>query len=132
MKKLLFLLIVLLMMSGCDSSLGHLKTKEDETVIYNITNGFNVMDVLDVKDNVDVKTELDKENSELIITLTKGDKTETLYQKVEIQEPLALIEEENIVINAYDIDVFSLLSDVREGTDIAVELDEDTSELKVT
>lgn len=124
MKKILVVLFALMLcLSGCtEKKLASLIN--DDVAVYNVQNGFDADSILkDIKEGTEIETELDRENSELIITLTNGDKVETLTKKVEIQEPLSTVNDiGDEVINGYNFDVNEVVTDVKEGTDVNWEI----------
>lgn len=124
MKKFLVVLFILVLcLSGCaEKKLASLIN--DDVTVYNVQNGFDADSILkDIKEGTEIETKLDRENSELIITLTNGDKTETLIKKVEIQEPLSTVRDiGDEVINGYTFDVNEVVTDVKEGTEVNWEI----------
>lgn len=124
MKKILVVLFALVLcLSGCaEKKLASLIN--DDVAVYNVQNGFDADSILkDVQEGTVIETELDRENSELIITLTNGDKVETLTKKVEIQEPLSTVNDiGDEVINGYTFDVNEVVTDVKEGTEVNWEI----------
>ena len=124
MKKFLVVLFILVLcLSGCtEKKLASLIN--DDVAVYNVQNGFDADSILkDVQEGTVIETELDRENSELIITLTNGDKVETLTKKVEIQEPLSTVNDiGDEVINGYTFDVNEVVTDVKEGTEVNWEI----------
>ncbi|MDO4501467.1 MAG: hypothetical protein Q4B60_09400 [Erysipelotrichaceae bacterium] len=130
MKKLILLLLSLLLLSGC-TSLGKLEDKDSELTI-DIRDNFDPMTILkDVKEGTEATYELDEVNSKLIITLSNGDKTQTIEKDITIQYPLATFKEEDITIDVYlGYDINDLMN-VTEGTELSSELDQENSLLLV-
>lgn len=85
--KLLTLLIIgLIACTGCEAKPLAELTSEDYT--YDSTKAFNIDDILsNVSDDTKVDYLIDEDNSKVVITLTKGDKTETLEKDITISKP---------------------------------------------
>ena len=131
---LLFLLISLLLLTACDTKpLASLSIPEDEELTIDIRDEFDPNSIIkDVKEGSEVSYELDETNSKIIITITNGDKTETLEKTVNIQYPLGEFIEEDITIDTYTGYDIKDLVNVSEGTEITEELDEENGKLKIT
>lgn len=85
--KLLTLLIIgLIACTGCEAKPLAEVTSEDYT--YDSTKAFNIDDILsNVSEDTKVDYVIDEDNSKVVITLTKGDKTETLEKDITISKP---------------------------------------------
>lgn len=99
--------------------LGTLSVAQDSQVVYSMQNEFYYMSLIkDVEEGTEVTCTLDEENSKVIITLTKGDKTETIEKSVKIEYPLWEQPSEPIIIDTYTgYDINQLLT-LREGVQI--------------
>lgn len=130
MKRLLTLLLILAMVSGCSAK--PLAKLTEEAINIDITEDFDPASVLtDVQEGTDVSYELDEENSHLVITLTKDDKTETLETDVTITYPRFELPE-NITIDTYTGYDINGLVETEDGVEISSELNEETGELTIT
>lgn len=99
--------------------LGTLSVAQDAQVVYSMQNEFDYMSLIkDVEEGTEVSCTLDEENSKVIITLTKGNKTETIEKSVKIEYPLWEQPSEPIKIDTYTgYDINQLLI-LREGVQI--------------
>lgn len=130
MKKVLILLAIL-MLTGCSESIG--KVNVDEPITYKTNQDFVASDYVDLEEGSSVEYEIDKENSKVVFTITNGDETLVLEHPVVIQEPLAKFNcDDNLIINKNSFKPESILSDIKEGTDITYELTDTSVVLTLT
>lgn len=130
MKKILILLAIL-MLAGCSKSIG--KVNVDEPITYKTNQDFVASDYVDLEEGSSVEYEIDKENSKVIFTITNGDETLVLEHPVIIQEPLAKFNcDDNLIINKNNFNPESILSDIKDGTDITYELTDTSVVLTLT
>lgn len=107
------------LVSCTEKPLGTLSVAQDAQVVYSMQSEFDYMSLIkDVEEGTEVTCILDEENSKVIITLTKGDKTETIEKSVKIEYPLWEQPSEPIRIDTYTgYDINQLLI-LREGVQI--------------
>lgn len=130
MKKVLILLAIL-MLAGCSKSIG--KVNVDEPITYKTNQDFVASDYVDLEEGSSVEYEIDKENSKVVFTITNGDETLVLEHPVIIQEPLAKFNcDDNLIINKNHFDPETILSDIKDGTDITYELTDTSVVLTLT
>ena len=130
MKKFITLATILLLLTGCGTTLAKLNVPEDLTINY--YEEFDPSTVLEeVVEGTEVSYHLDEDNSKLIITLVNGDKEQTLETKVNIEHPL-VVPNEDITIDVYKgYDIKDLIT-VDEDTVIEESLDEEKGILTIT
>ena len=128
-KKLLCVCALSLLLTGC----GNLDTSnvaDGETVTIDATEKVNPKDYL--KD-LDKKATVDYEikDNEMVITVTKGDKTENINIPVEVNEPKASIDRHIEVDKYVGYDLEQYIHE-DEGVTHTTNFDEDTGKLSVT
>ena len=132
MKKILLIITVsfVFVLCACTASLAKVN-KEERAVEANAM--INIEDYLtNVEEGTEVTYVIDEEKSEVVFTLTNGDKTQTLTKKVTILEPLGVFNEKT-AINLYDGYVIEELLTLNDGVTIEEHtLDEETGLLKAT
>lgn len=124
MKRIISILFILLVLCGCTTP----KVTDGEVII-DLTQEFDVNTILEnVKEDTEVSYELDKENSKIIISLTRNDETETLEKEVTILEPQYTIKDD-IKFNPYlDYNINDFIT-VDEGVKINHTVDTKTSKI---
>lgn len=145
MKKIFILSIICLLLTGCTQNgnsvisafapkpLAVLSIAEDEELTIDVRDEFDPMSILaEVQEDAEVSYELDEENSKVVITLSKGDKVETLEKVVNIQYPLGeFVTDDIVVTKGEDFDVEEFLN-VSDDVEVSKVLDEETGKLTVT
>ena len=124
MKRIISIVFTLLVLCGCTTP----KVTDGEVII-DLTQEFDVNTILEnVKEDTEVSYELDKENSKIIISLTRNDETETLEKEVTILEPQYTIKDD-IKFNPYlDYNINDFIT-VDEGVKIDHTVDTKTSKI---
>ena len=124
MKRIISILFILLVLCGCTTP----KVTDGEVII-DLTQEFDVNTILEnVKEDTEVSYELDKENSKIIISLTRNNETETLEKEVTILEPQYTIKDD-IKFNPYlDYNINDFIT-VDEGVKINHTVDTKTSKI---
>lgn len=119
------------MLAGCSKSIG--KVNVNDPITYKTNQDFVASDYVDLEEGSSVEYEIDKENSKVIFTITNGDETLVLEHPVIIQEPLAKFNcDDNLIINKNNFNPESILSDIKDGTDITYELTDTSVVLTLT
>lgn len=128
-KKLLCVCALSLLLTGC-GNLATSNVADGETVTIDATEKVNPKDYL--KD-LDKKATVDYEikDNEMVITVTKGDKTENINIPVEVNEPKASIDRHIEVDKYVGYDLEQYIHE-DEGVTHTTNFDEDTGKLSVT
>lgn len=128
-KKLLCVCALSLLLTGC-GNLATSNVADGETVTIDATEKVNPKDYL--KD-LDKKATVDYEikDNEMVITVTKGDKTENINIPVEVNEPKVSIDRHITVDKYVGYDLEQYIHE-DEGVTHTTNFDEDTGKLSVT
>lgn len=128
-KKLLCVCALSLLLTGC-GNLATSNVADGETVTIDATEKVNPKDYL--KD-LDKKATVDYEikDNEMVITVTKGDKTENINIPVQVNEPKVTIDRHITVDKYVGYDLEQYIHE-DEGVTHTTNFDEDTGKLSVT
>lgn len=130
MKKIILISLLMFALTGCSNDLAKLNAPED--LVIDTREDFDPKTILtEIEEGVEVSYKLDEENSKIVITLTKDDKTQNLEAPVTIQKPL-VVPNENITIDTYKGYDINTLINVEEGTEVTETLDEEKGILTIT
>ena len=130
MKKICMLLFALFILSGCANK--PLAKLAEEPVEIDMTESFDPSSILsDIQEGTEITTDLDQTAEKMTITLTKGDKTETIETNVILKYPEYEIQDDITIdtYTGYDINDYVK---AEEGVSVLSELNEETSQLTIT
>lgn len=128
-KKLLCVCALSLLLTGC-GNLATSNVADGETVIIDATEKINPKDYLkDLDKNATVDYEI--KDNEMVITVTKGDKTENINIPVQVNEPKVSIDRHIEVDKYVGYDLEQYIHE-DEGVTHTTNFDEDTGKLSVT
>lgn len=128
-KKLLCVCALSLLLTGC-GNLATSNVADGETVTIDATEKLDPTVYLkDLDKNADVDYEI--KNNEMVITVTKGDKTENINIPVQVNEPKVSIDRHITVDKYVGYDLEQYIHE-DEGVTHTTNFDEDTGKLSVT
>ena len=128
-KKLLCVCALSLLLTGC-GNLATSNVADGETVTIDATEKINPKDYLkDLDKNATVDYEI--KDNEMVITVTKGDKTENINIPVQVNEPKVSIDRHIEVDKYVGYDLEQYIHE-DEGVTHTTNFDEDTGKLSVT
>lgn len=126
MKKLLVIIVLMLMLSGC--SYGKI-VNEDITI--DMTKSFDPMSVItDLKDGASVEYQIDEDNSTLLVDITFNDKVQHLEKEVELLYPEYSLKD-NIVLDLVNGTSQDDFITVEDGVNVSYELNEDDNSIVI-
>ena len=127
-KKLLCVCALSLLLTGC-GDIGTSNVAEGETVTIDATEKLDP--TIYIKDlDKDAKVDYEIKGNEMVITLTKGDKTKNITIPVEVNEPKVSVDRHIEVDKYVGYDLEQYIHD--DGTTHTTNFDEDTGKLSVT